>query len=114
MRDGVLDSRIFLCREGEAELSYTRSTDDTGAALDLADYQLSQALESGDLPGIVEISEDDFKTVGIPVPTLSPDPEDQKYGHLHYTTPPIEPAQAEHLAHIVSKDGIKLKFRRHK
>jgi hypothetical protein len=114
MRDGILDSRIFLCRQGEEELSYTRTTEDTGGLLDLAEYQAAHPLESGDLPGIVEITEEDFNKAGIPIPTFRPDPNDRKYGHLHFTTPSIESTKAEHLAQIVSKTGIRLKFRRHK
>lgn len=43
-------------------------------------------LDSGDSPGVLDITDQEFVEAGIPVPTIDVDEDDEEFGHLHCCT----------------------------
>ena len=101
MRNGVVHWRAFKQREGEEDLSLTIRREKLLSDDGIEEYQLHNAIPpSGDLPGICLLTLRNL-TVDLNPPRRpwhNPDPEDNEYGHLHYS---IElPADMEHMKHL--------------
>jgi hypothetical protein len=114
VKDGIIRLKTFQCRENEKELSYTLWKNDKGeAAFALEEYQKDKVLRSGDLPGLIEVTTEQFVALELPLPTAEKDETDPKYGHLHFVTPCLDEASADRLAKVLSPGGIRLSFARH-
>lgn len=100
MRNRVVHWRAFKRREGEEDLSLTIRREKLLSDDGIEEYQLRNALPSGDLPGICLLTLHNL-TVDLNPPRWpwpNPDPNDKVYGHLHYS---IElPADMEHMKHL--------------
>jgi hypothetical protein len=114
VKEGIIRSKTFQCRQNEKDLSYTLWKNDAGeAAFALEEYQRDKILPSGDLPGLIEVTTEQFVALELPVPTVEHDDDDPKYGHLHHVTPCLDDASADRLSKVLSPGGVRLTFVRH-
>src|SRR5947208_317611 len=85
IKDGIIRLKTFQCRETERELSYTLWRNDRGGVeFALEEYQRDKMLRSGDLPGLIEVTTEQFVALELPVPIFELDAGDPQYGHLHF------------------------------
>lgn len=109
MRDGVVHWRAFKPRQDEENLSLTIRRETLLSDDGIEEYQLRNALPSGDLPGILLLTLRDL-TVDLNPPRRpwhNPDPKDKVYGHLHYSIElPEDTQHMEKLAALATNNGV--------
>lgn len=107
IKEGVVHAGAF--DDGHSTLSFTLQDGNLRTEAGIDEYHRDKALPSGDLPGIICLSFHDMtEAVRPPLPPRrEPDPEDEKYGHLHCCTDrPEDEAQRDQLAKLATRNGV--------
>ena len=113
IREGFVLPAAFAVRPGEPSLSFTFQDFTLQSPDALEDYHVGNALPSGDLPGICKLTFQDLVRSLVPPlpPRQKPEPQDERYGHLHCETdPPVDDAHQTEMAKLASKHGVLLEF----
>lgn len=106
IRNDIVSPDVFKDKHETLSFFYQAESLRTDKALD--EYQRDRQLMSGDLPGLVKLTYNDL-TVSVepPLPPVSePDPDDEKYGNLHYCTAQPTDVQRRVMAHCAKLNGI--------
>ena len=107
IKDGIVAAEAF--DDKHPTLSFTLQREYLKTEEGLDEYQRDKVLPSGDLPGLATLSFHDLtESVNPPLrPWREPDPEDEKYGHLHCCTKrAVNEAHREQLAKISTRNGV--------
>ena len=116
IKDGVVNWEAF--RDNHPTLSFTFRNRELSTEEGLDKYQVSNALDSGDLPGVCMLTYDDFKVSMVPPlePRRETDIGDPNYGELHCVTDRPNDAQCEAMAKlaIIHKNVIRELVKRRK
>lgn|GEM_PF-3734229 len=116
-RDGTVSPEVFDVTDADDTLSFTFQDDNLKTEEGLDRYQRETAFPSGARLGICWLSYDDL-TVSLdpPLPPRhEPDPEDEKYGHLHCVTDcPKSYVRMVQMAKLATDNGVVRHFDPHR